>query len=212
MAIIKPEAESLIKELESSIGIQEGFFKDLANSKYDWSFVVGLYAFLEAAMTVLIIKALGKEELHGTISRLPMGQSQHGKMAFIKKLSLLSEDALKFIQMLSELRNSFVHDIKHFGFSLEEYFVHLDKSQKRNFIDSFGYVLKDVIEIGQEKIKKEEFIKENPRFAIEFSAFFTVWEIALKLSVVKLKYKENELNKRAAELFYSFYDYLSAPK
>lgn len=212
MAIVKPVAESLIKELESSIGIQEGFFRDLADSKFDWSFVVGLYAFLEAAMTMLIVKAIAKEQLHGAISGLPMGQSQYGKMAFIKRLSLLSGNAVRFVQALSELRNRYVHDIKTFAFSLEEYLVHLDDKHKRNFIEAFGYVLKDEIEIGQEKIKKEEFIRENPRFTIEFSAFFTVWEIAVKLGEVKLKYEENELNKRSAELFRLFYPYFFPKK
>jgi len=207
MAFVKLEAESIIKELENSIGIQEGFFKYLADSKFDWSFVVGLYAFLESALTALIVKELGKEQLHEAIGGLPMGHSQHGKIALIKRLLLLSEDAVKFIQALAELRNRFVHDIKAFGLNLEEYLEHLDGSQKKNFVEAFGYVLKDELEIGKERIRKEEFIIENPRFTIEFSAFFTIWEIAMKLSKVKLKQREIELNKRSAELLGLFYPY-----
>jgi len=211
-AIAKFEPESLFKELESAIGIQEGFFKDLIKNKNDWSFVIGLHAFLEAAMTILIVKALGKEDIHGIIARLPIGHSNNGKIAFIKKLSLLSDNAIKFIQTLSEIRNNCVHDIKHLKLNLEEYYSHLDESSKKRFVDYIGYNLKDEITIQKNQIKKADFIRENPRFSIEFDAFYVIWEIALKLGAVTLKHRENELNKKAAELFYSFYAYLGPTK
>jgi len=194
-----------IKELEISMEIQEGFFNNLLKSESDWSFIIKLHAFLEVGCTVLITKALGRDELTDVISRLEMSGKNFGKTMFISRLSLLSKGAINYIHKLSEIRNCYVHNLKNISLSLEDYVKIMDKNQRVNFVTSIGYDTVEDFKIGEKLIKKKDFILENPRIAIYVGAFSVLAELAVELKFRKLTLKEADLNKRAAELFISVF-------
>lgn len=79
------EKEKVIRKLEKKTGAPENFFNNLLNSENDWSFIVKLHSFLEAACTQLITSALSKNELEDIISRLDMSDKSKGKSALIKE-------------------------------------------------------------------------------------------------------------------------------
>jgi len=138
-----------IRELEISIEVQEGFFNNLLNSESDWSFIIKLHAFLEAGCTVLITKALGKDELTDVISRLEMSGNDYGKTIFISRLSLLSKGAINYIRKLSMIRNYYVHNLINISLSLEDYVKTMDKNQRDNFVTSIGYDMAEDFKIGE---------------------------------------------------------------
>jgi hypothetical protein len=136
---MEPEDFKLIKqeitEIEQALGTQEGFFISLIKSETDWSFIIKLHAFFEAVCTVVILKALGKNELIDVISRANI----RVKTQYIEKLSLLGKEAVKFIRGLSNLRNTYVHNIKNVSLDLETYLKQLDKAKRNEFVEKLGY-------------------------------------------------------------------------
>ena len=81
----------VIQDLELTLGLPENFYTNL-KSEDDWSFVVKLHSLFEAAITGVVVAALGKDELGDIVSRLELSNKRTGKMAFVKALDLMWED------------------------------------------------------------------------------------------------------------------------
>ena len=190
-----PTEKDVIKKLEKTIGVPDNFFWSLLERESDWSFIVKLHSFLEAACNQMITSALSKTEIEDIVSRLDMSNKSVGKIAFIKNLSLLEEGARGFLRKLSEIRNLCVHNIENISLSLKEYVQKLDRQQLDNFINQIGYDTKEEIEIRGVKVKKEEFIKDNPRISIFLNANSVLLEIGAQLAHEELKIKKQEIDK-----------------
>jgi hypothetical protein len=130
--------DKAISLLEIDLKINEGFLANLKNED-DWSFVIKSHAFLEAALSHLLSQALSEPALHDVFSNIETSNTKSGKLAFIKQLNLLDDNARRFIRSFSELRNSLVHDIGQVGFSFDQHIQTFDKQKKDNFVKSFGY-------------------------------------------------------------------------
>ena len=150
--------EELIKEL----GLPEGFYAELLGAD-DWSFIIKLHALIEAAVTGLIVEALGQKELHHLISRLELSNNTTGKIALVKALSLLEDKYRRFIVTLSQIRNAFVHDVSNVGMSLKEYIAQLGKLYSVTEAFCFG---KDKVEFDERKLGNKEYMKEDPKEVI----------------------------------------------
>jgi uncharacterized protein YutE (UPF0331/DUF86 family) len=98
-------------------------------SQNDWSFIIKSHAYLEAVVTQLIIDHLDESSLKGFVERLPLSDSQTGKIAILKELDILEPETRKFIRWFSELRNSIVHKVENIDFDLKSHFLKLDKNQ-----------------------------------------------------------------------------------
>jgi len=192
-----------IKNLEISIGISEGFFDNLIRSQTDWEYIIKLHSFFEAICTVLIIKALGKDELENVVSRMEMSDTSHGKISFISELSLLNKGARGFIRKLSEIRNFYVHNISNISLSLKEYLERLDKNQLSSFINTIGYDTYEKIQIGDITIERSQFIKKNPRRAIHLGAFSVLAEIVAQLEIEKFRFEKKKIYEQYFEKFAS---------
>jgi hypothetical protein len=196
---MEPEDFKLIKqeitEIEQALGTQEGFFTSLIKSETDWSFIIKLHAFFEAVCTVVILKALGKNELIDVISRANI----RVKTQYIEKLSLLGKEAVEFIRGLSNLRNTYVHNIKNVSLDLETYLKQLDKAKRNDFVEKLGYSIAEEIKIRKITVKKKDFILENPRLAIHLGAFSVLSELAAQLVMDKLRLREVDIEKKEAE-------------
>jgi hypothetical protein len=73
-----------------------------------------MHGFVEAAVSHLLLTRLNNPALAKIIPKLETNNARTGKLAFVKAYKLLSDDACLFVNVLSEVRNRAVHDIKHF--------------------------------------------------------------------------------------------------
>lgn len=161
--------EEAVSLLEVDLEIRQGFLMKLKDED-DWSFVIKSHAFLEAALGHLISDALSETVLHGVLANLETSNARSGKLAFIKALSLLDEEARRFIRSFSELRNSLVHDIGQVDFSFDYYLNSLDKQQKTSFVKSFGYFANGItFELGDQVLDTTEFMLSSPKRGVWFS-------------------------------------------
>jgi len=154
-----------IAELENDTGVKEGFFAGLLVED-DWSFIIKIHALYEAAVSNLITNKIGQVKLEGFISRLELSDKSKGKLKLAKDLNLLDDQERKFIYSLSEIRNSFVHNVKNTQVDLEKYLDNLDENKRQNYIDTFGYTYPENITIAGKTINSKIFTRENPRIAI----------------------------------------------
>lgn len=183
-----------IKNLESKLNIQEGFFDNLLKDD-DWSFVIKSHALLETVISTLITDRVGYNSLHDIFTRLELGNKTHGKISYIKALKLLNKDARKFISALSELRNSLIHNVSNIDFSFDEYVINLDKNQMKNFINSFGYCYLTDDDKGESTVDNGDKILAAPKKSIWLSLRYILAICSLKIDTIKLE-KENEIMKK----------------
>jgi hypothetical protein len=143
---------NLDKDIEifsNQLGAEKGMlFSLLLDEKNDWAFIIKLNAFIEAAITELIVKAIKKDKVSNIIARLDLADTRFGKVEWLKALNILSSEERGCIRALAQLRNIFVHNVSRIHLSMENYVGKLDKNQFENFINNFGYNARELIEIG----------------------------------------------------------------
>ncbi len=122
-----------MEELESKLGIPQGFISNLAGED-DWSFVIKLNALFEATATQALVVKSGLTELEDNFSYIDFGNSKFGKVALLKKLGCITAAEAKFLQMLFELRNKLAHNIRYVTFTFESHLASLDKNQTKSFV------------------------------------------------------------------------------
>ena len=200
---IKDE-EKYVKDLEDKIGVPKGFTMNLLKQDNDWSFIVKLHSFLEAACTQLIITSIGKKELIDIISRVEMNEKKKGKIAYIRKLSLLEKRERAYINKLSEIRNFYVHNIKNISLSLEDYIKNFNADQLKSFIKAMECYIKEHITIKDKTIDRDIFIKDNPRVSIWLNAHRIILHICLIIkkeeSDIKLQDLDEDYRKLAEDM------------
>jgi hypothetical protein len=126
-----------VLELESKVGVKQGFFAALLDED-DWSFVIKLHALFEAACTHLLLFHFKEPDLAEVVSRLELSNKTTGKLAFLSRLELLGKEGRRLISTLSELRNNLVHDVRNAEFSLAEMVAKLDANELKQFAISFS--------------------------------------------------------------------------
>ena len=128
-------------DLENALALEQGFFESLLKDD-DWSFVIKLHALIEAATTHLLTEVIGKPELQTFITRIEMSNKSSGKLAMLKAMDLIDIDSQRYIIKLSELRNSFVHNITNASTSIDDFFASLEESDEKGFTKAFRWGLK----------------------------------------------------------------------
>ena len=163
------------KSLERELRLKEDFLINLKDED-DWSFIIKLHAFFEAALSHLLTEALGHEKLKSIFTRLELGNKQTGKIAFIKALNLLEKTDRRFIDQLSKLRNEIVHNVSKVSFDLIEYVTNLNSTEFDNFVKSFTtfFIPRNPNLDADQKLFVQNLFKQHPKFAIWESAMTTV--------------------------------------
>ena len=117
----------LVVQLEADFGVPDGFIAALPKED-DWSFTIKTQALIEAAVTQLVLAALGRKELAPAIEASNLlGRS--GKLAIAKALGLLDDDLAQFAERLGQLRNRLVHDVTKASFSFTSHLASLTKGE-----------------------------------------------------------------------------------
>lgn len=144
----------LFATLERRIGIPEGFFWSLSMEENDWAYVVKLSVICEAALTHMLVLALGNTQLHEHFSDL----AQSRRLELAKQLGILSDADRHTLGAIAQVRNSFAHKVENLTGSLRDYFLSRSQEQK---ID----LLSKLVQLeGQDKPKKEEDLSGHANF------------------------------------------------
>ena len=171
--------EEAFEEVGRKLGLHEGFLQSLHNDNDDWSFVIKAHALIEAVSTHWICEVIGKEELREVISQLEMSNSKRGKGKFLEVLGLIDSEAKRFLRNLSELRNTFAHDVKYVEISLPEYYSDLSDGDKKKFIKAWKFSFASET---SEKVKKE-LIEIMPKTVI----WMGIYRFFSKLAMLELQ-------------------------
>jgi hypothetical protein len=160
-----------IRAFEEKLGLSPGFFERLLHED-DWSFLIKLHALVEAASTMLLTEALNKPELADHFSRVPLSDSEQGKLSIMKALGVVDIRYRRFIRKLSELRNSAVHNIKYTNINFKN-MVTEARIENRN-------ALADALGAGVRSVEgRRELLQENPKGLIWVSALCLISIMAL---------------------------------
>ncbi len=163
-----PLAEAL-QLLESDLHLPRGFLASLYAEESDWAFVIKTHALVEAALTHLIVTAIGDNRLGQLVGRLETSNDVTGKLAFIKKMELLPDRYRRFVRSFSELRNSLVHDVSNSNFAFESHVETLSKERRKTFKEAFSFKTRPRPEAPQDDW--EEQVLKDPKFAILMNTF-----------------------------------------
>lgn len=144
----------LLATLEQRIGIPNGFFWSLSTEENDWAYIVKLSVICEAALTHMLVLAVGNPQLHEHFSDL----TQSRRLELAKQLGILSDADRHTLAAIAQVRNSFAHRVENLTGSLRGYFLSRTQDQKIE-------LLSKLIQLeGQEKPKKEEDLSSHANF------------------------------------------------
>ncbi len=184
MYLYKKESKLLLKKLRvemlSALKGRFDFLLDLLHEN-DWSFVIKSHALIEAATTEMIIHHLGEERLKGVVERLPLSDTQVGKIAVVKDLALLDDDQRKFVRWFSELRNKLVHRIENVNFTFKDHLKKLDNNQRTSWKKSVTWFARD----DSDKKPWQTIAEENPKVALFMAVSQLVVECVLATQQAK---------------------------
>jgi DNA-binding MltR family transcriptional regulator len=186
-----------VSSLEVKLQIRNGFFDDLFQED-DWSFIIKSHAIIEAAVSTLLTRYLGKEELIDVFARIELSNKSFGKIQFLKCLNILEKEERRFISSLSELRNKLVHNIQEIDFSFSSYINGLKKEQKQNFINNFGYCFLVENKNGERKVDKQDHILSNPKKTIWLSLKYILANLSMQIDT-SIYRKDTEMHRNEIE-------------
>lgn len=152
-----------IRGFEAQLGVPTGFFERLMYED-DWSFLIKLHALVEASSTTLLVEALNRPELRDQFARLPLSDSECGKLSLMKSLGIVSAPYRGFIRKLSELRNQSVHNVQHTNLSFRTLVSDAPKAKRATLAETLGVGVRGT---PQDRLK---LLEENPKGLIWVSA------------------------------------------
>jgi hypothetical protein len=167
-------------EIEKELGLPNNFLWNLRNED-DWSAIIKLHALLETAVTHLLVRFFGRDELQDVFATMELGNARTGKLVFLGKLNCLEKNHRRFIRKLSEIRNKLVHDIRNVQFSLPEYVNELTPDQYKVFLDDLG--------ILEERTPPREWVQKNSKVLFVFAGIGCLSSIYLEKQVAMAQHR-----------------------
>ena len=82
------------------------------------------------------------------------------------------------------------HNVRNVGFSFTEHVAKLDKNQLDKLTKNFGHGLNETIEIGDQHVAREQFVRENPKMSLWLSAAEVIACLYLEFKVAELHVKQ----------------------
>lgn len=116
----------LLRPLEQRLRLPRTYIMSLKLEPSDWVFIAKLGLLVEAALTEYLVLELGRPETYEHLS----GTDQAKRLKLAGVLGLLEDDDRALLQMLSEVRNAFVHKLENLNRPLSEYVAGLSVSRK----------------------------------------------------------------------------------
>ncbi|WP_210396207.1 hypothetical protein [Motiliproteus sediminis] len=158
-----------VGDFEKRLSLPDGFYTKLLKED-DWSFAIKISALFEAACTHTLISKLGTPELEDSFSHLDQANGRYGKVKLLKCLGVLYPEQAIFLERLACLRNQFAHNISNVELTLDQLIQDMDAHQKKSFVRWAGHGVVEQAKIGDNKVQREDFVLENPKFSIWLTA------------------------------------------
>ncbi len=178
-----------VRRFEKQLGLPRGFYEQLLRED-DWSFVIKLSALFEGACTHVLTTRLHAPKLVDAFAHLDLLNSKVGKVALLRELDAMSSDQASIIRHVGELRNRLAHNVRNVGFSFTEYVANLDKNQLDKLTKDFGNGLYETLEIGEVRVTREQFVRENPKLSLWLTAAEVIACLYLEFKVAELHIKQ----------------------
>lgn len=189
----KDPTEAMFRWLEKTAGIPSEFFAQLALDS-DWVFLIKWHAVLETCVNHMLTAHFKNPDLNDVFKELQMSNFKTGKMAFVKKCKLLSEKYSRFVQVLSEMRNNAVHEIKNFGFTFSAYLESItDKRKRANWLSDISIAFREEIEACGQKFSPSELSSIIPRTAIDLGCMLIAWSAFEKHTLASIESIEEKM-------------------
>ena len=178
-----------VLRFEKRLGLPKGFYERLLRED-DWSFVIKLSALFEGACTHVLTTRLHAPKLVDAFAHLDLLNSKVGKVSLLRELDAVSPEQASIIRHVGELRNMLAHNVRNVGFSFTEHVAKLDKNQLDKLTKNFGHGLNETIEIGDQHVAREQFVRENPKMSLWLSAAEVIACLYLEFKVAELHVKQ----------------------
>lgn len=111
-----------------NVGLHPGMLATLKDEDDDWTFIIKAHAILEVALNHMLMGRMNHPELSDIIPRFNI-HGRTGKIACAQAFGVLSKPHARFIQLVTAIRKTLVHDIKHFDFTLYDHVKGLNNSE-----------------------------------------------------------------------------------
>lgn len=168
MYLHKQQAEEILTEyvevFSAELKLKLDFLLSIGNDN-DWSFIIKSHALIEAVITELIISRIEEIEMKPIIERMPLHDDQVSKMRIVKIYGLMTDDQIKFVKKLSEIRNDIVHKFDNIDFTFTNYISQLDKNQRKSWTKLINWY--DIEE--KNKVKMQALSLSQPSIAVWIS-------------------------------------------
>ena len=170
-------------KLLSELSLSKDFLTHLDQDD-DWSFIVKTHSLMEIAISYSLQKNF-RSELADVFNKIDMNNKSYGKMVFVRKLGLIEKKLCDFIDLLSEMRNDFVHDIKKIELGIDGYLLQLKSNKSDRYsrwVETLGASLPAQIQMRDNIIPREEFVVTIARSIILTFAMDTLMSIYMQTS------------------------------
>lgn len=124
---------------------------------------------------------------------MELSDKDKGKLAFVREMNLLDDKFRQFIGKFSELRNTYIHNIKNIEITIDSYIQKFDHQQKENFFKAITLNDRGNMEIRGKNIPIKDFFEKNPKIGIWLASMGLLTQIYLKKEQAKLKFKTIKL-------------------
>jgi hypothetical protein len=104
---------------------------DTLNNDDDWTFVLKMHAYVEAALNHLIVTRLNNPKMGDVVAKMRTANSESGKLALIKAYDLLPDKMCLFVEILCSIRNKAVHNISGQDLDLARYAQSIKPEQRK---------------------------------------------------------------------------------
>lgn len=127
---------SAVAVLESRLGIESGFLFKPKRDSSDWSFLVRLAVFIQAALAHAVAHELGRAELEDYCARMNLNARHGGLVALAQQLGVIGTGDVAYIDGVSELRNRYAHRLENINRPLPAFIASLSPQDFRKIVGS----------------------------------------------------------------------------
>lgn len=179
--------------IEKTLGLPRQLFASLLDEPSDWSFVIKLAVILEAALTQVIASQLDTPELQRHLAGLNL-DGRTGKLQLALDLGVINQIVASKIRAISEMRNTFAHDVTIINKSLNDIIESMTEHQRTEL----AVRLLRMDGVGLESSSELDFSGSQSRFMLWYGG-------GLALGLLARAFDKNEASKRwiAAQLLVS---------
>ena len=143
------------RTLESELGLPENWITFIV-AEDEWSFIIKSHALLESAANRALTEALGNPNLSDFVARLELSGVKTGKVALLVTLGHLDSDCKRFISKLSEIRNTFVHEVSNTNLNINEFLSNLNENDRKGYVKAFKWRIKDWTKFNVKEFQGDE--------------------------------------------------------